>query len=238
MLSTEVHRELKQLRLVITKCFSPSTADLPVYNEIYRVWRTVWEVGVRELYGQKSLPSDQFIRQDFVAAIFREDTCLASCCYRLINLTIPAHVDDSWFKPWPRQLVIDLAASTPMALMPSWLTVSPEFRRKERGYPIHLARVMMEVLNYITVHQGAQIAFGVSRNDRSVNKVLRHIGGIEPVRRDVLYEGFSVDLFKFTREELEARLPQFSSEVHKLWRERIDLRLNTKTRSSRNEIDL
>lgn len=238
MLSIEIQRELKQLHLVTMKCFSPSPAHLPVYNEIYRVWRSVWEVGVRELYGQEFLPSDQFIRQDFVAGIFRGDVCLASCCYRLINLSIPAHVDDSWFKPWPRDLVVQMAETTPMALMPSWLSVNPDFRRKETGYPIHLARIMMEVLNYVTIQENAQIAFGVSRNDRSVNKVLRHIGGVEPVCENVTYEGFSVDLFKFTRAELEARLPQFSHEVHKLWRERIDLRPNPPKRSMPREIDL
>jgi hypothetical protein len=233
--STLTLQEIKSLKLVITKCFAPYPSDVLIYNEIYRVWRSTWEIGVKELYGSETLPSDHFIRQDIVAAVFKGDECLASCCYRLINLKIPAHCDDSWFKPWPQEIIKEIAMQTPLALMPSWLTVNPSYRYKESGYPIHLARLMMEVLNFMTINYNAQVAFGVSRNDRSVNKLLKHIGGVDPVRKDVQYEGFYVDLFKFSQHELALRIPEFSIEVHKLWRDRIDLTIQNTERKFENE---
>ena len=172
---------------------------LDEYNAIFQTWDQVWQQGVLDLYNQSFLSSDHFVRQDFVAGIFCKRECIGSCSYRLMDLNLPAHRADSWFRPWPKLLIEDFSTKNNQVLVPSWLTVHQKYRRKSGFVGMDVAKTIMELLNFFLREFPVTHSFGVSRNDRSVYKILEHISGHSAAVSSVNYEGFDVDLFIFRK---------------------------------------
>lgn len=102
-------------------------------NRSYTLWREVWQATLSELDGTSDLASDHFSRQDYCNLIEIDGEPAGLCCFRFVDLRHSWAADDSWFAPWPKEILLRYTKTHRHALVPSWLTVAPAFR-KTAGY--------------------------------------------------------------------------------------------------------
>lgn len=208
------------MQLYILPAHSPPSAYYSIYNACFDLWESVWSSTLRELDGLEVLFSDAFTRQDFFGAAFVQGKPAALCCFKNLDLGVSSSRKDSWFAPWPKDLLEELAQEFPQALIPSWMTVHPDFRKTANYQGPNFGLLMSELISLCCLHQGADIAFGTPRKDRSVNKLVSQAGATCLVP-DVKHHGVLVDLVAFFPEKLKDL--SFSQEIQSLWQNRIHL---------------
>src|SRR3954466_4957192 len=94
---------LHPLKLVVLPGSGVPANARTYYEAAYATWKQVWKQTLLELDGSDQLHSDQFTRQDYIIAIFHGPLCVALCCFRRADFSMPGSIEDSWFKPWSLQ---------------------------------------------------------------------------------------------------------------------------------------
>lgn len=190
-------------------------------RQCYRLWQDVWSSTLRELDGLSHLHSDDFSRQDFFSTLWYGDEIAALCGFRFVDLQQSWGLADSWFAPWQQTLLCEIAQTRPRAMVPSWLTAAPAFR-KTAGYTgPNVTGLLSELISLHLLESDADVAFGTPRRDRSVHRWIARAGAT-CLAADVLHHGVPIDLVAFFPERL--RSIEFSNEVMTLWSERTDFR--------------
>lgn len=218
--------ELKNddFRLVIMPCsgekIPPESRD--DYNKTYQLWRRVWCKTLEELEGLTTLHSNEFTRHDFVKTLFYKDKAIAMICYSHADLSIESRRDDHWFKPWPDDLKQKLSKKYPNSLLAAWFCVTPELRKSKFISNIKPAKIILESLANLVVHENLDSCFGISRNERSVNKLTLSIGGT--IYGESEYYNCEVNLFLIKPKEIKIQSKTFSSLSNHIWNNRIDYR--------------
>jgi hypothetical protein len=200
------------------------------YWGAFELWKEVWESTLKDLDGLPWLPSDQFTRQDLVAGLFLNGRCIGLSCFRKANLASPVDRMDSWFRPWPEAVMLELSRKYSQTAANSFFTIHPEFRKSKNMDPNHhpggldvdVSILMAEIVVTIAYHSGADATYGVTRNNRSVNKLAYH-GGAVPVVKDLTHHGVSVDLIALVPMYLEKAMGDFLPLTDLLWKNRIIL---------------
>lgn len=190
-------------------------------NRSYALWRDVWQPTLNELDGTSDLASDGFSRQDYCSLIEIDGEPAGLCCFRVVDLTHSWTQDDSWFTPWPKEILHSYSKTHRLALVPSWLTVAPAFRKMAGYSGPNLAGLLSEIIALNIIESVASIGFGTPRKDRSMHYWIERAGGICVVP-DILHHGVQVELVAFYPEYL--RQVTFSKEVLSLWSRRSDFR--------------
>lgn len=209
-----------QLYVLSSEVFLTS-GSLALYERCFSLWKEVWLPTLKELDGIQTLYSDGFTRQDFICALEVQGQLVGLCCFKRMNLKLVTHREDSWFAPWPQPILRELAAEYANALVPSWLTVSADFRRSAGYQGINVALILSELIGLNCLELNMDIAFGTPRKDRSVNRLVSQAGA-QCLLSDVIHHGVPVDLVAFYPEKL--RDHQFSVEAQIIWKNRSDLR--------------
>ena len=195
------------------------------YQKAFDLWFCVWDQTLRELDGLKHLPSDQFTRQDLVAGVFRKGECIALTCYRRADLSQMVDRRDSWFTPWPEETMVALSKKYPRSSANSFFTIHPDFRKSHTAEPaipgVNISLLLAELVSLISYHSRADATYGVTRNNRSVNKLAYH-GGAIPIARDQVHHGVTVDLIAFLPTNVKAAMEQFLPLTQQLWDTRIE----------------
>lgn len=201
----------------------------PYYESAYSLWHSVWSETLNELDGLPKLFSDGFTRQDVVVGLFLGTQCIALNCFRRSDLRNIAHRQDSWFLPWTESQLVELGEKYPNGLVNSYFTIHPDFRKSAPGNDFarqflerfNLAIVLAELSALMTVKLNADGAFGVTRNNRSVNKLAYH-GGAIPLAKNKMHHGVDVDLILYENDRVQRAMSNFTSQTLGLWENRID----------------
>lgn len=196
------------------------------YEKAFKLWFNVWASTLKELDGLKHLPSDQFTRQDLVAGVFLRGDCIALTCYRKANLASVVDRRDSWFTPWTEETMVGLSKKYPRSAANSFFTLHPEFRKSlATDRPvlpgIDVSLVLAELVALISYSSGADATYGVTRNNRSVNKLAYH-GGAIPIAQDQVHHGVSVDLIAFLPSNVQIAMQKFLPTTGELWNSRTE----------------
>jgi len=217
------HQATDPLQLRLMPC-RPSLAP-NVSGEIQSAYR-LWEQMGREIYttlGSKRLAaSDQFTRQDFVAGIYHKGCCAGMVCFRRTNTSCAIERADSWFQPWPEASLTALGAEHPRGLIMSFLMVHPDYRRASTqtaaGGPA-VSELVVKIASLVFLESGAQLGYGVTRNDRSVNK-LAQAAGWNAVVRGVRHLGYDTDCVVLTQESARKSCAAFDRTILEVWENR------------------
>jgi hypothetical protein len=170
-------------------------ADLPLLGEAYSQWRAVWTKTLLELDGMRSVPSDDFSRQDEIGALFQDWECIGLTAYRWVDLSNPMHQDDSYFAVWPPEVRAAASAKGSRVCVGSNLTVGASWRN---ATGCSIKRVLLALaIERFQATEGDTL-LGTMRNDRGMNEVAYQLG-FQPLARGLIHHGVEVDLVAFHR---------------------------------------
>ena len=196
--SMVVPRPVLQPELLGFHLLNPRIAgptDVPLLGEAYRCWSDIWKQTFAELDGARGLPSDDFSRQDEIAALFHEWECIATASIRWVDLMNPVFRDDSYFSVWPVDAFDAAKAEGTKICIVSSFAVAIAWRRA-RGGPVRTLLGALLVERFLRSEADTIVA--TVRNDRGMNALCYHLG-FRPLAREVVHHGVKVDLVAFHR---------------------------------------
>jgi hypothetical protein len=205
-------------RYIVLPGTHPPMGLRSAYAEAYWLWRRVWSQTFQELDGLKSLFSDDFIRQDQIGCIFRDDLCIALVFFRDLDFTLPSARHDSYFKCWKESDIIGLLKDGPKVMVGSYITVHPEFRGSLQN-GIRLKSTLLQLSIKSLLASDCDVMTGITRCDRGINTVAFDLGA-QLLSKDVVYHGVPTDLVAWYRRDLSQKRLPMDLFTERLWMER------------------
>ena len=201
---------------------SISAESRQAYDEAYATWKLVWKQTLLELDGNANLFSDHFTRQDYIVALYHGLQCIALCCFRRADLARASDREDSWFKPWPEEALQMFGSESRSGVALSWLTIHPDYRRSvslDHLKEFSASDRLCELINLFLQDCKMDLAFGVTRNNRSVNKMSEYVG-FKTYRANAQHHGIAVDLITLGPDDLKAAELKYPAVAFELWSKR------------------
>lgn len=230
---------INDYKLYILRSGSDQQINASLHNQCYLFWKKIWLSTLNELEGVDKIYSDDFTRHDFFIALTHHEKPIGLISFKSVDLKLLASLDDSWFKPWPRNFLVQIAHDSEKAIIPSWLSVDPTYRRSKGFTDLNIGFILSELISMITLHTMADVAFGTPRKDRSVNQLVQQAGAVT-VYENISHHGVLVDLVCFFKENVEKH--HFSDVTSALWKNRIEYfnltANNETTKRQENEINI
>ena len=157
---------------------SPRAVRHPLLERAYEAWRDGWSDTLREVAGLGRIDSDEFTRQDEIGVLSIGGECLAVTGMRWCDTSSAMSAEDSYFRRWPAPALERIAGS--VVCVSSNLLLVPEWRgarvEDARGAHTPLKLVMLGLTMQRFLSSSARYIVGVSRNDRSMNRVGAELG--------------------------------------------------------------
>lgn len=220
---------LHPLRLVLLPGSGVPGEAMESYAAAYETWKIVWRQTLLELDGSDQLFSDHFTRQDYILAIFHGPLCVALCCFRRADLKTPGSINDSWFKPWSQDALISFAKNNSRGIAVSWLTIHPDYRRTvsdEHIKDFSASNRLCEQINLFMQDCKMELAFGITRNNRSVNKMSEYVG-FSVFQHGANHHGVEVDLITVNHDQLREAQKSYPQEAFEMWNNRTVYQMQT-----------
>jgi hypothetical protein len=167
----------------------PRGAAQPLLSRTYEAWRDGWRSALQELSdtaGDRG--SDEFTRQDEIGVIDIRGACASLTALRWCDLSQPMWLEDSYFRKWPTLAVARLGRrrvciSSNTLIVPEWRGArvsstaaanDQALDEAETSTPLKVITVALSIRRFLS--SSADLLVGVSRNDRSMDRVARELG--------------------------------------------------------------
>jgi hypothetical protein len=160
--------------------FKPRSSKHALARAAYELWRDEWQATLRELEGVTRIHSDEFVRQDEISVLSSAGQCVSVTALRWLDLSRATAREDSYFQAWPEEALAELGTS--IVAISSNTLVHPEWRgtRVEPPFPTHQPTPLSFVTVALAIRRfldsKACAVIGVTRNDRSMNRVAAGVG--------------------------------------------------------------
>jgi hypothetical protein len=149
------------------------------------------------------MKSDSFTRQDFAAALFHENECVALILFRHTDMSLLANQRDSYFIQWSEIHLKAVARSGDHLLICGNLGVSPKFRKNTLG--ISLKELLIGIVMEITLESSSDVLIATPRTDKNVNGP-GYDWGATPIALDVDWgHGVRIDLVAVHKKNVLAK---------------------------------
>jgi hypothetical protein len=188
---------MTDLSYCVLRPHEPTCRERARLERAYACWQKVWSAMLSDLDGTELKFSDDFTRQDEIGALFLGDDCVGLSGYRWLDLSLSLARKDSYFAPWPPELLDEIAAQTPRVCIGSNLVVSAPFR--DLLAPLKLGEVLLALAVRRFKESAAQIMLGTMRNNRAMNSHAYRFGA-RPLQTNVMSHNVPVDLVAFERD--------------------------------------
>jgi len=207
------------LQLVLCPVREPEKKYKELYEKIYKCWNLVWEAAYTEAhYKTRSddLKSDAFTRQDYAAALFHENECVAFILFRHVDMSLQTTQDDSFFSQWSEIHRKALSKIGNRILICGNLGILPTFRQKSLG--LSLKDLIGGIISEITLQSRVDATVATPRRDRNVHGAAYRWGAV-PLAQDIPWGcGIQIDLIAFYEEQLlQHRNHELRPLVDDLW---------------------
>ncbi|MCM2353863.1 MAG: hypothetical protein NDI63_09640 [Pseudobdellovibrio sp.] len=211
------------LQLVLCSVREPEQKYRDYYEKIYKCWNSVWEAAYTEAkYKKRSddLKSDAFTRQDYVAAFFHENECVAFILFRHVDLSLQTTLDDSFFTQWSEIHRKALSKIGHKMVICGNLGIAPTFRHNLLGFS--LRDLFGGLITEITLQANADATIATPRRDRNMHGAAYRWGAI-PIAQDIPWGyGIQIDLIAFCKEHiLQHRNHELQSLSDQLWQNKL-----------------
>lgn len=211
------------LQLVLCPVREPEKKYKHLYDKIYKCWSQVWEAAYNEANFKKrsdDLKSDGFTRQDYVAAFFYENECVAFVLFRHVDLNLATSLDDSFFAQWSEIHRKALSKIGSNVIICGNLGIAPSFRHSSLGFS--LRDLFGGIITEITLQTNADATIATPRRDRNMHGAAYRWGAI-PIAQDIPWGyGIQIDLIAFCKEHiLQSRNHELQSLSDELWQNKI-----------------
>lgn len=208
--------ELEKLQLVILpgKCVSERYLD--IYQKGFRFWKKQWLPIYKRLDRNFNEISDAFTRQAENIFLFHNSEAVALFCMDTFNLRFSAHMEHSYFKAYPKDLVESLRLNNVHNfIVANQLAVSKEYRGgtlAELLIGLTIKRMQESSYNYILSY---------SRNSTKTNE-MAYRWGCTPLLSNQQAHGESADFVLIDKGSLDKyRQHPLAEKIELLWKNRI-----------------
>lgn len=196
---------------------------------MYLTWREGWGAVLRDLAVTQPVRSNDFTRQDRIAALFIGGACAAVTALRFCDMSQPMWLDDSYFEGWPEDALARLGQrriciSSNTLIAPEWRgalvlpqpssAVERSSEHDPRGAALPFKSVLFGMVVREFVASSADAMIGVSRNNRAMDRVARDHGAQRIGALQV--HGIESDICLFER----ADIPRPHPSIEELWSRR------------------
>jgi len=207
---------VEQLRFQL---FVPHRTHDPMLESAYQVWRDVWQQTWQEAQVATQVYSDEFTRQDEIGVLSLGADCLSVTCMRWLDLSRARSLEDSYFKHWPEEAVARIAGrfvcvGSNTAVHPSWRRALIQPPHDQAGDPVRLAFAAIALTVQRFVSSSADSLVALTRNDRSIDRILVALGSTTLARIKIC--GNDTDVICVER---HTATPE-GSVINDLWRRR------------------
>lgn len=165
------------------------------YDSAFKMWCDTWLSAFSELDGANRIFSDDFKRQDEVLVLFHGKEAAASVFFSHINLKNEEDRLDSYFKPWPQELLKSLGDQKGQnGLICSYFTVAKNWRKAE--FPFYAKDIIgaLAIMRFLELQNDMMV--GTMRNNKGMNNIAYSLGA-DPFIKNVMHHGVDVDLVQF-----------------------------------------
>lgn len=148
-----------------------------LYNDLYKLWQNVWNKTFTELGENKTVAGDEFFLLDELFTVHIDNKAVAMVAAKWLNLELSPCTDNYYFKTFPPETRSALEAHNIKKFMGLGnLVTHPEWRKQKTGIPF--ADIVTGLSFKRQIEHGFDSALCYTRNDRSVNKMVKGFGGI------------------------------------------------------------
>jgi len=219
--STQIRRRPVHRRIPVRKfeyhLLRPGMTHSPLLRNAYELWRDNWQITLRELEGVERIDSDEFGRQTEIGVLTVGRTCVSVTGLRWLDLSQPMAREDSYFRCWPESAMqrigeCRVGISSNTVVDAPWRRALIESDAAELPLPVALATVALSVRRFL--ESTAEKFIGVTRNDRSMNRVGTGVGGSKIGQ--IRLHGIDSDLLCQDRRDA----PDLGPSVEELWKRR------------------
>ena len=149
--------------------------DIDLHDQVYGFWKQIYTEVYSKSAHLESLNPDNFLSQDLVLAIRKEDEIVGCIFMKFQNMRSKALLDCSYLNDYTSAALQDLRYRGRDKLMTmEYLTVCPHWRKSVSGLP--LASVLLGLAIKVLVLSDAQLLIGTPRVDVKVNRILDEYG--------------------------------------------------------------
>jgi len=211
----EVPVEKMQFRLLPSA--NPPAHLVKQHNELFSLWKKVWTDTLHKLQLDASRLSDEFMRQDLIAAIFVDDTPITAHLYSFFSIDSIASREHGYLNGnYPEiffQKLKNLQVREVMSM--EYMTVHPDWRKSKVA--VHIPMVMgglaMETLKLFK----ADAAIAPARRDHKVQELAPAYGG-ESLITNVMNHNILCDLLLCQRKNIKSHASsEIMGMVNDLW---------------------
>lgn len=166
--------------------FAPRRAYAPLLESAYQLWRDVWQSTWEEANVATPMYSDEFTRQDEVAVLAHNGSCIAVTCLRWLDLAQASSIEDSYFKHWPREALAKVGGrlvcvGSNTAIDPSWRRAAVLPPQGDGTAPVRLAFALLSLGARRFLTSPADCLIALTRNDRAIDRILAALGSGTPL---------------------------------------------------------
>lgn len=205
-------------------CLLPSANPPPHkvkhHNDLYEMWHAVWTKTFADLKLDPACLRDEFVRQDFIAALFHDGQPIAAHLYSFFSIDCLAarqhgylngNYPEIFFQKLKQEGVRDVMSM-------EYMTVHPEWRKSKSI--VHLPAVTAGLAFEVMKAYGGDAAIAPARLDHKVHLLAPPYGGVSLIK-NVVNHNVPCDLLMCKKANLKPHdSPEIQALVDALWRKR------------------
>lgn len=202
-------------------------------NEIYLLYRKVWDEENGVLYHQKEASPEAFFLNDTAQCLYVNGELAAFNLARHANLNIQHHLDQRWLKCWPADLIEDIRSTYGLdVIIGNHLTVAEEHRRTSVGES-NIA-VVFAMLISLLIRESDQTYLGEMRTSRSVQQLGKIAGAVTLKEGHDVYS-VNADLVCFPGNGISDTVDQYPDDIKEIYRKAVSYGPRTFAGSDRSQ---
>ncbi len=191
------------------------------HDRVFQYWREFWEKIYADAGTPESFVTDDFLRQDLVAAIHCGDELVGAHLYSVFPLEREAARAHRYFRFYPPEFFDHMRErGAKLAMSMEFLTVAPAWRKTASR--ISFGEILIGCGLRCMTALGADVGIAPARTDNKVNDMAYKFG-FECFQAGVTKRNFTVDLVAVFKDK--ARLnpdPRVAAQIDSLWARRDD----------------
>lgn len=209
----------RALQYFLLPSANPPAHLVAVHNRVYTFWKSMWEKVMKDLKADASHLEEDFIRQDFIAAICSDQEVVAVHLYSFFALDSLAARDHRYLSGnYPKEFFEKVGKAGIRNVMSlEYLTVNPAWRK--HSSKVHMGAALGALGLNVMCQYGIDAVIAPARRDHKIHEMAYAQGG-DCIIPEVNVHGVSCDLIAIKRENIVCPDKNVASLRDELWERR------------------
>jgi hypothetical protein len=174
--------------------------NLVLYNQLYRLWKQIWNETYSELGSNKTVCGDDFYFLDEFCTIHFDNLPIAMVALKWLDLNLIPACENNYIEHFPGETLTQLKELGYQKVMGLGnLIAHPDWRKN--GSQLSYTDVVVGLALKRQIENHFDTAICYTRNNRSVNKLVYRLGGI-PLWQNLMRHNVQVDVVVIPSEKV------------------------------------